>query len=247
MEYKKTLSFVLPVYNEEENIVPIYSELLQVMKDLQGLYEYEIIFVNDGSTDKSWTVIAQLCRKDIHTHGVNLSRNFGKEIALSAGINESQGDCVITLDSDGQHPVEKIPDFLKYWEEGYEIVYNTRPGNQDASLIKKMSSMLFYKVFNSISEFQLEPGTTDYRLLDRIVVEAYKKCGEKNRMYRGLIDWLGFKRKSIIFQSPKRIHGKSVYTYRKLLKLAVNNVTSFSFFPLKFVGFLGVIITFSAS
>ena len=107
--------------------------------------------------------------------------------------------------------------------------------------------MLFYKVFNSISEFQLEPGTTDYRLLDKIVVEAYKKCGEKNRMYRGLIDWLGFKRKSIIFQSPKRIHGKSVYTYRKLLKLAVNNVTSFSFFPLKFVGFLGVIITFSAS
>ncbi|MFA6080439.1 MAG: glycosyltransferase family 2 protein [Candidatus Gracilibacteria bacterium] len=244
---KKLISFVLPVYNEEKNIPYVYADLLEVLSRVSENYEYEIIFVNDGSRDKSWEIIHQIGLQDKKVKGLNLSRNFGKELALSAGIDAAGGDSVITMDADGQHPVENIHDFLRFWEEGYEIVYNIRPENKGASWIKKLSSVLFYKIFNSFSEFKLEPGATDFRLLDRIVVDAYKQCGEKNRMYRGLIDWLGFKRKGVVFSSTKRLTGEASYNYRRLLKLAVNNLTSFSFFPLKFVGFIGVLITCSSS
>lgn len=246
MGHKKIISIVLPIFNEEANISYIYQELVTTLSAVQERYSYEIIMVDDGSSDKSWSTIKQISEVDKNVVGVHFSRNFGKEIALSAGIDTCVGDCVITMDSDWQHPIEKIYDFLSYWEQGYEIVYNIRAWFQEAWWVKKISSSLFYKIFNSVSEFKLEPGATDYRLLDKIVIDTYKKCGEKNRMYRWLIDWLGFKRKSLIFPSPKRINGKSTYNYRKLLKLAVNNITSFSFFPLKFVWFLGFVTTFCA-
>jgi len=246
MKNKKKISFVLPVYNEEKNIPQVYADLMKILKILTKKYEYEIILINDGSTDTSWKVIAHLCQKNQHVRWINLSRNFGKELALSAWIDEADGTCVITMDSDWQHPVEKIEEYLHHWENGYQIVYNTRPENTGASKIKKISSKLFYRIFNSISEFKLEPGTTDFRLLDRVVVDVYKKCGEKNRMYRGLIDWLGFERKSVVFSSEKRLNWEANYNYRRLMKLAVNNLTSFSFFPLKFVWFIGVFITGSS-
>ena len=174
---------------------------------------------------------------------MHLSRNFGKELAITAGLEYSTGGAVITLDADGQHPVERIPDFLARWNEGYDIVYNRRPEIHGASFFKRATSRFFYGLFNAVSEFKLEPGTTDYRLLDREVVNAYLRFHEKNRMYRGLIDWLGFQKIALVFDAKKRLSGEASYSYTKLLSLAINNLTSFSFFPLKFVGYIGFMIT----
>ena len=143
--------------------------------------------------------------------------------------------------------MERIPDFIEKWEEEYDIVYNRRPEIRGASVLKRITSKLFYTLFNAMSEFKLEPRTTDYRLLDRCVVDAYLRFREKNRMYRGLIDWLGFRKIALVFNARERINGEASYSYRKLVGLAINNMTSFSFFPLKFVGYIGFIITSLAS
>jgi polyisoprenyl-phosphate glycosyltransferase len=237
------VSLVIPAYREEKNISYLYQELLHVISTIPQNYVFEIIFINDGSLDGTWESIEALCAIDTQVKGVNLSRNFGKEIAITAWLEVAQWQVTITLDADGQHPVEKIPDFLQKWEEGYDIVYNRRPNIRGISWVKKATSVVFYWFFNAISEFKLEPGTTDYRLLDRVVVDAYLRFREKNRMYRGLIDWLGFKKIALVFDAKERIHWDASYNYKKLLWLAINNLTSFSFFPLKFVGYLGFVIT----
>ena len=246
LEIQSLISIVITAYREDNNIPLIYDELIQVFHSIRDRYRYEIIFVNDGSPDRTWHAIEQLCDTDTHVKGVNLSRNFGKELAITAGLELSSGDVVITLDADGQHPVDKIPDFLHEYEAGYEIVYNRRPETRDASFLKRYSSRLFYVLFNLLSEFKLEPHTTDYRLLSRDVVDAYLQFHEKNRMYRGLVDWLGFEKKALVFNAKKRIHGEATYSYRRLLSLAINNLTSFSFFPLKFVGYFGLFVTVSS-
>lgn len=238
---KKTLSIVIPAYCEGRNIVPIYNELLPVITSISQ-YKWEIIFVNDGSTDRTWHEIEQLCESDSRVKWVNLSRNFGKELAITAGLENSLGDAVITLDADGQHPVDRLPDFISEWESWYDVVYNKRPETHGASWIKKATSKIFYTAFNAISEFHLEPGTTDYRLLDRAVVDAYLRFSEKNRMYRGLIDWLGFSKKALIFDAKTRLHGQASYNYKMLFRLALHSLTSFSFFPLKLVGYIGLLI-----
>lgn len=240
---KKLLSIVIPAYREEKNISYIYRELILVLDGLKD-YDSEIIFVNDGSPDHTWKEIEKVCEQDMRVKWVNLSRNFWKELAITAGLEHASGDAVITLDADGQHPVDKIPDFLKEWENGYEIVYNKRPEIHGASWWKKFTSHAFYGIFNAISEFKLEPGTTDYRLLDRTVVDAYLRFSEKNRMYRGLVDWLGFSKKALVFDAKIRVHGEASYSHKMLLRLALHSLTSFSFFPLKLVGYMGFLIVF---
>ncbi len=241
---KKLISIVLPAYQEEQNISYIYNELLRVIHSLSA-YGFEIIFVNDGSTDGTWQEIEKLCEHDGKVKWVNLSRNFGKEIAITAWLEYSIGNAVITLDSDGQHPVEKIPEFIEKWQEWFEVIYNKRPVLLGASIFKKWSSRFFYTIFNLISDFKFEPWTTDYRLLDRLVVDIYLRFKEKNRMYRWLIDWLGFKKIELIFDAKKRSSGKASYSNPKLINLAINNIASFSLFPLKFIGYFGVFITSS--
>lgn len=245
---KKLISIVLPTYREEKNVSLIYNELQKVLHKISEKYNYEIIYVNDGSPDNTWEEIVKVCQKDQNVKAINLSRNFGKEVAISAGINETLWDAVITLDSDGQHPVEMLWSFLDEWEKWYDIVYNKRPNTHWASFIKNFSSKLFYSIFNLISDFKLEPGTTDYRLLDRKVVNYYIKFQEKNRLYRGLTDWLGFNKKALIFDAQKRLDdGISSYSYKKLFNLAVNSLTSFSMFPLKLVWYLWFFITFTST
>ncbi len=245
---KKLISIVLPSYREEKNVSLIYNELQKVFYKNSEKYNYEIIYVNDGSPDNTWEEIVKICQKDTKVKAINLSRNFGKEVAISAGINETIWDAVITLDSDGQHPVEMLTSFLDEWEKWYDIVYNKRPKTQWASFIKNFSSKLFYFIFNLISDFKLEPGTTDYRLLDRKVVNYYIKFQEKNRLYRWLTDWLGFNKKALIFDAQKRLDDwVSSYSYKKLFNLAVNSLTSFSMFPLKLVWYLWMFITFSST
>ena len=241
---KKLISIVIPAYREEKNIPLIYIELKSILSEIKEKYKYEIIFVNDWSLDRTWFEIEKICVSDKHVKWINLSRNFGKEIAISAWIESSLGDAVITLDWDWQHPVEKIPDFIKEWEKGYQVVYNRRPKIEWASFIKNISSKFFYKIFNTMSDFKLEPWTTDYRLLDRKVVNYFVQFGEKNRLYRGLTDWMGFDKKALVFDAKERLDwGEWTYTYKNLFRLAVNSLTSFSLFPLKLVWYLWTIIT----
>jgi polyisoprenyl-phosphate glycosyltransferase len=239
----KLISIVIPAYREERNISYIYGELVPVLSSLQG-YDYEIIFVNDGSPDRTWQEIEHLCESDTRVKWVHLSRNFGKELAITAGLEHAVWDIIITIDADGQHPATRIPEFITAWEAWHEIVYNKRPDTNGASWIKKATSKLFYSAFNAISEFHIEPGTTDYRLLDRAVVDAYLRFSEKNRMYRWLIDWLWFSRKALIFDAESRVHGDASYDYRMLFRLALHSLTSFSSFPLKLVGYMGFLIVF---
>lgn len=242
---KKLISIVLPAYKEEKNISLIYNEIQKVFSDLEKNYNFEIIFVNDWSPDNTWDEILKLCEKDKCVKWINLSRNFWKEIAITAGIESSVWDAVITLDWDWQHPVDKIPKFIKFWENWYDMVYNKRPKTEWVWFVKRSSSKFFYKIFNLFSDFKLEESTTDYRLLDRKLVENFKMFWEKNRMYRGLTDWMWYKKKALVFDAKKRLDWwKSTYWYKQLYNLAINSLTSFSVFPLKLVWYLGFFLTF---
>lgn len=246
-ENKQLISLVIPAYREEKNISLLFTEIQKTLLNITK-YDFEIIFVNDWSPDSTWFEIEKLCILDERVKGVNLSRNFGKEISLTAGIEHALWDAVITLDWDGQHPVEKIPDFISAWEQWFAIVYNKRPKTEGASFAKKYSSKIFYKIFNTISEFKFEDRTTDYRLLDRKVVDYFLKFSERNRLYRGIIDWLGFDKKALVFDAQTRLDdGDSSYSYKKLWNLAVNSLTSFSIFPLKLVWYFWVFMTIFSS
>lgn len=237
---------MIPAYKEESSIVPLGDSLIQVLNTLRDKYVFSIIFVNDWSSDNTWNKIEELASKNSIVRWINLSRNFWKELAITAWLTYAQWDAIITLDADGQHPVEKIP-FIEKWEEGFDIVYNKRPEIVNVSLLKRLNSWAFYTIFNLISKFKLEPGATDYRLLDRKVVNAYLQFSERNRIYRWLIDWLGFKKYPLIFDARKREHWKATYTHSMLVRLALHSMTSFSFFPLKLVGYLGVLMTVLSS
>ena len=244
---KQLISLVIPAYREEKNIPLIYKEIGTTLLSMEE-YDFEVIFINDGSPDSTWEEIAKLSKQDKRVKWINLSRNFGKEICLTAGIEHALWDAVITLDWDGQHPVEQIPNFITEWKAGFQIVYNKRPKTEGASFIKKLSSTVFYKIFNSVSEFELEDRTTDYRLLDRKVVDYFLQFPERNRLYRGIVDWLGFERKALVFDAKQRLDDwESSYSYKKLWNLALNSLTSFSIFPLKLVGYFWLFMTVSSS
>jgi polyisoprenyl-phosphate glycosyltransferase len=238
----KLISIVIPVFCEEQNIHTLYERLETVTKEMSN-YACEYIFVNDGSRDGSYVVMKKLASSDDRVKVVDFSRNFGKEIALSAGVEAASGAAVITIDADLQHPPELIPDMVKKWEEGADIVAAKRKRNAEQSLPKKIGSTIFYWVMKRISHVEIVSKATDFRLLDVKVVDVFKDMTERGRVFRGLIDWMGFDKELIEFNADSRSGGKPGYTYRKLLRLAIDSVTSFSLLPLKVAGFLGVIIT----
>jgi glycosyltransferase involved in cell wall biosynthesis len=239
---KKRISILIPCYNEEQNITPLYEALERIVRQHTN-YDFEYIFVDDGSQDSTVTVIETLGNQDEKVKIIELSRNFGKEIALTAGIHDINSDALIIMDSDLQHPPQLISTFLEKWEEGYEIVATIRTEIENRSFIKKIGSKFFYKLINMMSETDMISGTTDFRLLDKIVVEELKKFTERNRLVRGLIDWMGFNKIYVEFKAPDRLHGEEGYTIHKLFKLAINSFTSFSLFPLKVAGYVGVLIS----
>jgi len=236
------ISIIIPVFNEEKNIQPLYVELSSTISKLDN-YDFEIIFINDGSTDQSLMELQKIEKQNQKIKVIDFSRNFGKEMATTAGINHCQGDACIMLDSDLQHPAEKISEFLKKWEQGGEVIIGIRKSNKGEGLIKKIGSYFFYKIINKISTTKIIPNATDFRLLDRIVIDEFNRMTERNRMTRGLIDWLGFKREFVEFDANPRINGKASYSTWKLFRLAFDSIVSLSFFPLKLAGYLGVIIT----
>ncbi len=242
---KKLISIIVPVYNEEKNIPLFYEKIQAVLNSLN--YECELVFINDGSRDKSLIELEKISREDGRVRVIDFSRNFGKEVAVTAGINQCAGNACLILDADLQHPIEKISEFIEKWENGAEVVVGIRKKNKGEGLVKKIGSYFFYKMINRISDMEIITRATDFRLLDRIVIDEFNKLTEKNRMTRALIDWLGFRREYIYFEANERIYGAPSYSFLKLMRLAFNSMVSFSFFPLKLAGYLGIIITvFSA-
>ncbi len=238
----KLISVIIPMKNEADNVRELYRQLARVFASLPQ-YRYEFIFVDDGSTDKSVRVVQALERRDPKVRLVRLARNFGKEIANTAGLHKAKGRAAIMLDADLQHPPAVIPDLLQKWQEGYDIVIGRRSSNKHhANFLKRLSSRWFYRLINRISSIEIMPNATDFRLLDAVVINEFRRFTEHNRMTRGLIDWLGFSRAYVDFVPAKRLHGQATYNYAALIQLALSTVVSLSFFPLRLAGYLGVFI-----
>ncbi|MBQ6394689.1 glycosyltransferase family 2 protein [Candidatus Saccharibacteria bacterium] len=241
-EPKKLLSIIVPIHNEEEGIGTfLRQELLPVVEKLP--LDYEVILVNDGSTDKTLPIIQSFAEKDKKIKVISLSRNFGKEPALSAGLKYAKGDAALTIDADGQQPPKLIPDFIKKWEDGAEIVTGVRDHYTKHGLIPKLGSKLFYRLLKIMGNKHTVPGSTDFRIIDRTVIDEFNKLTEHNRITRGLIDWLGFRQEYIKYVYGVRMAGKPSYNLKKLFRLAMDSFISMSSTPLVIFGYLGIFIT----
>jgi len=243
MNHKKIISVVLPVYNEEKNIHSVYSQLRDILWWREQKYDYEIIFVDDGSRDTSWKTILSLIENDSRVRWIRFSRNFWQQMALEAGLNESRWDAVITMDADGQHPASIIHEFIQKWEDGVDVVNTKRLDTEKISLFKKTTSILFYKIFNTISGFKIEPASSDFRLLDRKVVDFLNTLQESPKFYRGILAWAGFQTTIIPFQAAKRGWGKSGYSLNRMYALALLGITSCSLRPLKMIIIFGFLMS----
>jgi dolichol-phosphate mannosyltransferase len=239
---RRKLSIVVPLHNEAAALQLFHDALTPVLSDLTAL-DHEIIYVNDGSTDSSAQIIQQWHEHDRTVKLVSLSRNFGKENALTAGIAEATGDAILTLDADGQHPVEAIPAFVEAWQKGAQVVIGIRRDDGGIGWFKKLGSGLFYKSFNNMTGEHLVPRSTDFRLIDQQVRQAFLRLNESDRITRGLIDWLGFRREYIKFNVQRRVAGTPTYSNRKLFQLATHSFISLSARPLYAFGYFGVFIT----
>jgi glycosyltransferase involved in cell wall biosynthesis len=236
---KETLiSLVVPVYNEASGLLAFHVNLKQALEGIKG-HRFEIIYCNDGSTDETSLIIKKWCESETNTKLISLSRNFGKENALAAGIAQASGEAIITIDGDGQHPVETIPKLIEAWEKGAQVVVGVRSEYAD----KRLSSKIFSWIFGKVAKQPILPDSTDFRLIDKDVREAFLSLEESNRINRGLIDWLGFKRELVYFKTNKRLSGKASYSRKKLISLAVSSFVSLSPRPLYMFGYLGIFIT----
>lgn len=243
MGEKLIISIIIPIYNEAENIPRFFKALAQVLSGLEEKYDWEAIFIDDGSLDSSVSELHKITGSRVRV--LEFSRNFGKEAALSAGLNQAKGQAAIMIDADFQHPLELIPEFIAKWEAGAEVVVGLRKTNKKAGLVKRVGSFIFYKIISRISAVNILPNETDFRLIDREVIDAFKRLAETNRMTRALIDWLGFKRDYLYFEAPARTDGQAGYSFSKLVRLALNSFVSLSLLPLRLAGYLGVFIIFT--
>jgi len=236
------VSLVIPCYNEESNIGVLYIE---IKKHISKYCNHEIIFVDDGSVDNSLNIIKSLSIKDSNVKYISLSRNFGHQNALKAGLDFSTGNCVISLDCDLQHPPQLIDMLVDKWKEGYTVVYTIRKENSNQSFFKKVTSKLFYKILNILTKTEINEGAADFRLLDKTVVDIIRKFEENHLFLRGIVSWIGFKQTSIEYYPNPRYSGNTKYPLRKMLAFAFTGITSFSIQPLKISIYLGFIISFS--
>lgn len=239
----KNIAIVVPVYNEAGNVLKLHSRLSSVTK-LLSQYRWSFVYVNDGSMDNSLEALKSIASDFSSVKVIDLSRNFGKEIALTAGVHETEiSDAIICIDADLQHPPELIPRLVEQWEQGAEVVVTIRKDVAGHSFFRKICSKLYYYLVNKISYVEMVPQTTDFRLYDKKVVQAFVHATERERMFRGIMDWLGFKRHYVEFTADERYSGSSGYTYYKLWRLAVHGFTSYSLWPLRVAGYIGGFIT----
>jgi glycosyltransferase involved in cell wall biosynthesis len=237
INHNKRISCVVPAYNEEAGIAEFIVALTGTLKNLG--YAYEILIVDDGSQDNTTKIIQQL-RSRFALHYLRFSRNFGKENAISAGIDHAQGDAVILLDADFQHPLELLSQFIARWEEGYDMVYAVRQNRSDESWLKRTCAKMFYQFTSRINRINIPENAGDFRLLDRKIVTALQKLPERNRFMKGLYSWVGFKQIAVPFEVQPRKTGTSQWKFYSLLDLAITGITSFTAFPLRMIAIGGI-------
>lgn len=242
----KKISLIVPCYNEVENIDIFYKEAFEVLDTLEN-YQIEILCIDDGSTDGTDVKIQLLAEKDERVKFLILGRNFGKEIAVSAGLSKTDADAIIIVDSDLQYPLEKIPEFIQKWEEGFKVVCGLRDKKKTSNIIEKLGSKYFYTLMNYMSEVKINPRALDFRLIDRDVINKFNQFTERGRIVRTLIDWLGYETAYVNYTEKPRLHGTASFNFLKRLNLALDAITSNSLMPLKLVGLLGFFITFLSS
>lgn len=235
----KKISIIIPVYNEGANLLPLYKELDKILGSLS--YSFEVLFVDDGSKDNSAAILVDLAQRHKDVQVIQFARNFGKEAAVSAGLHAAKGDAAIVLDADMQMPPSLIGEFIQKWEAGAEVVVGVF-ASRNMQFIRRMGAKFFYRIMRSIAHTKITPHATDYRLLDRQVLDVFNSLPERNRITRGLIDWLGFERDYVYFEQAPRLHGTPTYSFSKLVSLAVNSFTSYSLLPLRLAGYLGICI-----
>ena len=237
----KKVSVVIPMYYEEEVAEECYKRTNKVLENLEN-YEYEIIFVNDGSKDKTLEILENIASKDNNVKVVSFSRNFGHQAAVTAGLKYVTGDAILIIDSDMQDPPELLPEMLKLWEEGNEVIYAKRKVRKGESQFKLFTAKMFYKVLNGLSDVEIPKDTGDFRLVDRKVVDVVNIMPEHNKFLRGLFSWVGFKQTPFEYERQERFAGETKYPLKKMLKLAGDGIVGFSSKPLKIIGGLGVLL-----
>ena len=234
----KKISVVIPMYYEEEVAEECYNRMSEVLKGINN-YDYEIIFINDGSKDRTLEILENIAKKDEKIKVISFARNFGHQCAVTAGLKAVTGDAVVIIDADLQDPPELIPEMLKKWEEGNEVVYGKRKTRDGESKFKLMTAKMFYKTLNAFSDVDIPKDTGDFRLVDRKIVDQLNQLPEHNKFLRGLWSWLGYKQYAFEYERKERFAGKTKYPLKKMLKLASDGIISFSTKPLKIVGVLG--------
>jgi dolichol-phosphate mannosyltransferase len=237
----KKIAIVIPVCNEKGNISLMTDTLCDVMNTMY--YDYSITFVDDGSNDGTVETLKETALLNNKVFYISLSRNFGHQNALKAGLDLSDADAVISMDGDLQHPPELIPELINHWENGNDIVYTIRKDHQEIPMMKRKTSNMFYNLMNRLSDIELEAGTADFRLMDKRVVDICRTFNEMDLFWRGLVKWIGFKQLGIEYEPAERKFGKSKYTYKKMMQFALRGITSFSIKPLSIAIYLG--FTFS--
>lgn len=235
----KKITIIVPSYNEEEALPYLYERLNTMMNNLNQ-YEFEVLFINDGSKDKTLELIKEMRNKDNRISYVNFSRNFGKETAMIAGLDYATGDAVIFIDADLQDPPELIPELIKYWEEGYDDVYARRSSRKGETFLKKFTSKMYYKVLQSLTRVEIQKDTGDFRLLDRRCVNALKKMRETQRCSKSMFSWIGYKKKEVMYDRDPRVAGTTKWNYKKLVDLAIDGITAFTTSPLRISTFLSI-------
>ena len=238
----KLLTIIIPIYNETENI----EKVVEAISKVNIKYNYEILFINDGSIDETEKILNKLSKENKNISQITFVKNFGHQMALKAGFDYAKGDCVICMDGDLQHPPSFIPKMIEMWDDGFELVITKRIDHEKTSLFKKATSTLFYHLINSLSSTPISYGEADFRLMDKKVIAVFKNINEPDLFWRGLARWVGFKTITIPFNAEERFAGNSKYTFSKMIKLAMNGILSFSTKPLFFSIYVGFICAFAS-
>ncbi len=241
----KKISILIPAYNEEEVLPLLFDRLDALAKSLKS-YQFEFLFVNDGSRDNTLSILREQAEKDKRVALVNLSRNFGKEIAMIAGIDHVTGDAMVIIDADLQDPPELIPEMIQFWEDGYDDVYAKRKSREGETWFKKATSELYYKILQKSTSIPIQRDTGDFRLLSKRAIEAVRHFRESQRNGKGIFSWIGYKKKEILYDRDPRAAGTTKWNYYKLINLAIDGITSFTTAPLRIASVFGMVISFAA-
>ncbi len=239
------ISILIPAYNEQEVLPQLFERLEKLAHD-ESTYDFEFLFVNDGSSDETLSIIKHYAKSDARISYVNLSRNFGKEVAMLAGFDHVRGDATVIIDADLQDPPELIPEMIQYWKQGYDDVFAKRRSRAGESVVKKKTSALYYKILQSSTRIPIQVDTGDFRLLDRRCIEALKEFRESERYTKGMFSWIGFRKKEILYDRDARVAGTTKWSYPKLINLAIDGITSFTTAPLRISAYIGGFVSFVA-